>query len=207
MNPKKEFVNAIMSVLRLEQNIYVTASIEELIDRLDIKDYTMFIAYLGERKSDYEKPIQSIAKAVDEFYEKKHKPTLTKLRRDSRAISALFRSVGHSLDNSMENIDIKRLSEKIKKAISVCIKDVVCVHGASDDIWVLKEDMMPSITNMGGIDFLASIFVKDCSGFDKYIEENIGTEIYCLPSITDKIEKDAKEKISENVLALIGVTK
>lgn len=76
MNPKKEFISAIMSVLRLENNIYVTASIEEIVDRVDVPDYTMFIAYLGERDSDFEKPIQSIAKAVDEFHNEKTEPLI-----------------------------------------------------------------------------------------------------------------------------------
>lgn len=74
MNPKKEFIKAIMSVLRLEDNIYITASVEEITDRIDIPDYKMFIAYLGERKSDYEKPIQSIAMAVEEFHRKRITP-------------------------------------------------------------------------------------------------------------------------------------
>ncbi len=79
MNPKKEFVNAIMSVLRLEQNIYTVAALEEIIDRIDTQDYTIFIAYLGERNADYEKPIQTIANAVDEFHKKKVMPKINSL--------------------------------------------------------------------------------------------------------------------------------
>ena len=92
MNPKKEFVNAIMSVLRLDQNIYTVASIEEIITRLDIKDYTKFIAYLGERSSDYEKPMQSIAKGVNEFYKLKLLPHKNKAE---RMIGAIDRANGN----------------------------------------------------------------------------------------------------------------
>ena len=74
MNLKSEFVKAIMSVLRLEPNIYTTGAIETIIDRLDVSDYQLFIAFLGERKSDFEKPIENIAKGVDEFYEIKIEP-------------------------------------------------------------------------------------------------------------------------------------
>jgi len=76
MNPKKEFIKAIMSVLKLENNIYTIAAIEEIIDRIDIDDYILFIAYLGERKSDYERPIESISKAANEFYHQKTFPAV-----------------------------------------------------------------------------------------------------------------------------------
>ena len=74
MNPKSEFVKAIMSVLRLEPNIYTTGAIETIIERLETSDYQLFIAYLGERNSEFEKPIENIAKGVDEFYKIKLKP-------------------------------------------------------------------------------------------------------------------------------------
>jgi len=74
MNPKQEFIKAIMQVLRLEANIYTMGAIEEIIDRLETPDYTLFIAYLGERESNYEKPIESIAKGVNEYYELKLAP-------------------------------------------------------------------------------------------------------------------------------------
>lgn len=74
MNPRSEFVKAIIQVLRLEANIYTMGAVEEIIERIKQDDYAMFIAYLGEREGNYEKPIQTIAKGVDEFYEMKVAP-------------------------------------------------------------------------------------------------------------------------------------
>lgn len=74
MNPRSEFVKAIIQVLRLEANIYTMGAVEEIIERIKQNDYAMFIAYLGEREGNYEKPIQTIAKGVDEFYEMKVAP-------------------------------------------------------------------------------------------------------------------------------------
>ncbi|NCD00183.1 MAG: hypothetical protein EOL95_10850 [Bacteroidia bacterium] len=90
MNPKQEFIKAIMQVLRLEANIYTMGAIEEIIDRLEVQDYTLFIAYLGERESDYEKPIESIAKGVNEFYELKTSPMIRAAReKANRLVSCL----------------------------------------------------------------------------------------------------------------------
>lgn len=99
MNPKQEFVKAIMQVLRLEANLYTMGAIESIIERLEVKDYTMFIAFLGERASDYEKPIQSIAKGVEEFYTMKIEPMERaydmKAREVSTMVYAYVSNYGH----------------------------------------------------------------------------------------------------------------
>ena len=100
MNPQKEFVKAIMSVLRLEQNIYTVASIEEIVDRIDVSDYTIFIAYLGERSSDFERPIQTIAKATDDFHSKKTTPKVL--------------AVTENIQETLKSIN-KLMSEYLKK--------------------------------------------------------------------------------------------
>ena len=89
MNPKQEFVKAIMQVLRLEANLYTMGAIESIIERLEVKDYTMFIAFLGERASDYEKPIQSIAKGVEEFYTIKIEPMERAYDTKARGVSTM----------------------------------------------------------------------------------------------------------------------
>lgn len=91
MNPKQEFIKAIMQVLRLEANIYTMGAIEEIIDRLEVQDYTLFIAYLGERGSDYEKPIESIAKGVNEFYELKTAPMIRAAREKASRLANCLR--------------------------------------------------------------------------------------------------------------------
>ncbi len=75
-------------------------AIESIIERLEVKDYAMFIAFLGERASDYEKPIQSIAKGVEEFYAMKIEPMErfydTKARNVSTMVYAYVSSRGHN---------------------------------------------------------------------------------------------------------------
>lgn len=68
MNNTKLFIEAILGALKLESNIYIMGAVEKLVERLETSDYQTFIAYLGERNAEYEKPIESIAKGVDEFY-------------------------------------------------------------------------------------------------------------------------------------------
>ena len=109
MNPKQEFIKAIMQVLRLEANIYTMGAIEEIIDRLEVQDYTLFIAYLGERESDYEKPIESIAKGVNEFYELKTSPIIRAAREKSQMIVSCFYSFFYN--NPINQKDIKKILE------------------------------------------------------------------------------------------------
>ncbi len=110
MNPRAEFVKAIMSVLRLESNIYTTGAIETIIERLEVTDYQLFIAYLGERKSDYEKPIENVAKGVEEFFEIKLKPykeeseeIANKLYRALHTLNDVIRSQSEHESNSTEH--------------------------------------------------------------------------------------------------------
>lgn len=92
MNPKSEFVKAIMSVLRLESNIYTTGAIETIIERLEVTDYQQFIAYLGERNSDYEKPIENIAKGVQEYCEIKELPVVEYAEQMTHSIHNIFKN-------------------------------------------------------------------------------------------------------------------
>ena len=104
MNPKQEFIKAIMQVLRLEANIYTMGAIEEIIDRLEVQDYTLFIAYLGERESDYEKPIESIAKGVNEFYDLKTSPMIRAYREKANRITICMRSYFYQNDEHQKDI-------------------------------------------------------------------------------------------------------
>lgn len=110
MNIKTTFISAIMQLLRLESNIFITGAIEEVVDLLEIEDYKLFIAYLGERESKYEKPIQSITKAVKEFIEIKDNklidPYLNKFRKAVNACNMIC--------NYHYNIDKKKYEEEIK---------------------------------------------------------------------------------------------
>ncbi len=191
MNPKKEFVNAVMSVLRLEQNIYTVATLEEIIDRVDTQDYTMFIAYLGERNADYEKPIQTIANAVDEFHKKKVMPKIEKL---CRAISKEI--------NFVENIKIiedRKEYEKIdpdKKHLPYYDRSRQALLAKSED-WFTSKKLTHKKT--GAETYLDLQILKDNNiSIQDIIEDNVGdyreniTRKYYRPSVTDKIETSAQ---------------
>jgi len=223
MNPRKEFVNAIMSVLKLDQNVYVTASIEEIIDRIDMRDYTIFIAYLGERSGDFERPIQTIAKAVDEFYEKKNKPTRLMLRLKQNAIVSLVKNLDIALSQEFRQKQIdknrtektstpifdyirnkKELVKKIKTVKKISTKDVVSHYGTFSSIMIDVDEILPQIEQLGGLENLVDVYDEDSHDFEKYISIGLGIDKYCLPSISEKINSQAEEEINSNILNAIS---
>ena len=92
-----------MSVLRLEANIYTTGAIETIIERLEVEDYQLFIAYLGGRKSDYEKPIENIAKGVDEYYNIKLKPHKEKAQNKINELSSMYSALENMIKEQSSN--------------------------------------------------------------------------------------------------------
>lgn len=119
INPKQEFVKAIMSVLRIEPNLYTTGAIEKLIERLKVSDYQMFIAYLGEREAVYEKPIENIAKGVDEFYNMKLKPHRVEARKkQDKILLELSHLKKHLLINCENTLDKEEIFEYVEKHYS-----------------------------------------------------------------------------------------
>ena len=213
MNPRKEFVNAIMSVLRLEQNIYVTASIEEIIDRIDITDYTMFIAYLGERNSDYEKPIQTIAKATEDFYEKKNKPRRLAL---SETISQITKRFYHAEKEAKEKLSVECKDENgegtgkfmvNKTEVETRMRNIRPKEGHDfyiDGSHMAYADTEWLIERCGGLDILITLYIEDKHQFDTILEKASGINEYKKLGIISKIEHSAKENIDENVLGIIN---
>ena len=130
MNAKQEFIKAIMQVLRLEANIYTMGAIEEIIERLEISDYTLFIAYLGERKADYEKPIESIAKGVDEFYEIKMEPLRDASNKKADEIAECIYSYMSNKDNHLDNI-LRVVFTRYKKELRVSKEDLALARSCN----------------------------------------------------------------------------
>lgn len=206
MNPKKEFVKAIMSVLRLEDNIYTIAAIEEIIDRIDTKDYTMFIAYLGERNSDFEKPIQTIAKATEYFYEKINKPKRLAILEIIQNIEDVFNySEYMAIEKHKKNKNGKLVVSKNaveKEMLNISTKRI---HDFSTDgISLPYSSLEPLIKKCGSINNLIDIYLKDKQGFHNYLIENSGIKKYQKLNITAKIDKKSKEDIDNEVLGLIN---
>ena len=200
MNPKKEFVKAIMSVLRLEQNIYTIAAIEEIIDRIDMEDYTMFIAYIGERDSSFEKPIQSIAKSVDEFYEKKNEPTRIALEERKTAIYNLFNG---AISQLKEEANIDSVLIEINK-IKRVKKGVEVEYGTVYPLWEEVVNLHKPMDDIGGIKELARIALDKDQSLKDFLEYKFDTEKYNKPSIMRKIEEESFESIDKNVLGIIN---
>jgi len=224
MNPKKEFVKAIMSVLRLEQNIYTVASIEEIIDRIDVEDYTMFIAYLGEREYDYEKPIQTIAKAVDEYHEKKTSPillaTVHKAREAQKMISALLeietqKRCGKSKDELYQEVqkynveatfsDDEKYRDytyewdefKLKTAKIIFDKGDAYLSGVTLSKIETKEKQKIDIEALKTINITIEEVLNAAVDNDHLDIYKRATLVLCKPSIVEKIESRAKHEAGQ----------
>ena len=213
MNLQKEFVKAIMSVLRLEQNIYTIAAIEEIIDRVDVSDYTIFIAYLGERNTDFERPIQTIANAVNEFYEKKNKPkriTLLEIieqtsksfmNAESRAINKT-RKKKHEDDGEWHGKYVVKKEIIAREMLDIEPKDKPDFY--VDGRTLPFSSIKPLIHKCGGVESLIALYLEDKEQFRQLLLEKSGVKNYQKLSITEKIEDDAKKDISLEVLSLIS---
>lgn len=117
MNAKQEFIKAITQVLRLEANIYTMGAIEEIIDRLEVSDYTLFIAYFRERESNYESLLKVSRKGVNEFYELRTYPIVRAGVGEKAKI--IFHFFIHIFIISLK---IKKNLEKIMNAIFIIDK-------------------------------------------------------------------------------------
>ena len=205
MNPQKEFVKAIMSVLRLEQNIYTISAIEEIIDRIDTKDYTMFIAFIGERDGDYEKPIQTIAKATDEFYEKVNKPKRIASLKIVEETARRFKEANYI---AVEKFKKPREDDPYKFTVNkddvkkLMIENVLpqgkdfYIDGETEPYSYIKD----IVEKCGGVETLVDLFIDDYKLFSKKIRNVSGYSDYNKPSITDKIDGIAEDGIDKNIL-------
>lgn len=117
MNVKQEFINSIMGVLRLDKNVFTAGAIEHIIERLDIKDYSMFIAYLGERTGEYERPLETLANAVNEYYEIKLEPYKAKAQEMSKKITKAFKNMSDFFRENaiLSEEQIQKIEETAKK--------------------------------------------------------------------------------------------
>jgi len=180
MNAKQEFIKAIMQVLRLETNIYTMGAIEEIIERLEISDYTLFIAYLGERKADYEKPIESIAKGVDEFYNLKIEPIELTIEQKSKDIPQCIRF--YMKDE--QNTDIN----KIIDAVFVCSERKIKI--SKEDLDLVKSCNSFERFKSGGY---FEWYIIEQELYNKLIENVL------KPTIVKKIQNKA-EDVAEKTL-------
>jgi len=212
MNPRKEFVSAIMSVLRLEQNVYVTASIEEIIDRIEISDYTMFIAYLGERNSDFERPIQTIAKATEDFYEKKNKPKRLEISNYADDVCKVINGAYLALIESKKTSYLQKEKKEVFSTMEehdrvVLVKNVEIedfIQKVKSINYVNTKEIMPTINKVGGLEKLVEISRGDEIDLRNYIMKELGIARYQQLSISDKIDKSAKDGMSVKMLKQVN---
>ena len=219
MNLKKEFVKAVMSVLRLDDNIYVIASIEEIIDRLEVSDYKMFIAYLGERNSDYEKPIQSIANAVEEFHRSRIEPTVLALTSKWETISKKGRSkflvleTEKRMDNASlekfrdwqkfneENPDAANYDNPHKEGMEAFRKEQekIIKEAMDSDVEEYKE-LFHKIGCDDMYNFMVDNSITMAQMLQGYVSESIFFDKLYKPSIKDKIKNESIEEASKATL-------
>ncbi len=214
MNPKKEFVKEIMSVLRLDQNIYTVGAIEEIIERIDTKDYTIFIAYLGERDSDFERPIQTIAKATEDFYEKKNKPKRLEISNDAdNIVKVVIGANGILIDKkrreylkkeNKERFSTLEEQDKISSASNIEMVEFILRVKSIGHVDI--KSIIPIIKSVGGLETLVSIFTEGKIDLNNYIREKLGISKYQQLSICEKIDRGAREDINPKMLGMIDQT-
>lgn len=186
MNPKKEFVKAIMALLRLENNVYIVAGIEEVIDKLDQDDYITFIAYLGERDSEYERPIESVTKAVDEYYNIKLEPykeeaniIFDKLRGAYYKVDAMVTS---NIDKYITKEEIEKLKEQAKIDYGEQGEQAVETTFNRDKYYLKKEresEKMSEITAKDPRDDFFKGIKSTKDGSSIYTDEMLKVAEYC----------------------------
>lgn len=188
---KDQFIKAIMSALRLENNIFIQGAIELLINRLAVEDYQAFIAYLGERKANYEKPIESIAKGVDEFCSIKEIPKVNYAEEMSLKIREIL-------------INVRRLfsdTEKFNDFLNSNIDDEIFKNIINSDTKekIFNDEILEICFGVGlhKIAFqLDKHFVKyKPNGFEMSYEINI-KESHVYKYLTKDLSKSITEKIS-----------
>ena len=187
---KDQFIKAIMSALRLENNIFIQGAIELLINRLAVEDYQAFIAYLGERKASYEKPIESIAKGVEEFCRIKEIPKVNYAEEMSLKIREIF-------------IDVRRLfsdTEKFNYFLDSKIDDEIFKKIINNDTKekIFNEEILKICFGAGLHKIALQLdkkFVKyDPMGYDIPYEINI-KESHVYKYLTKDLSKSITEKI------------
>lgn len=192
---KSEFIKAIISVLRLENNVFITGAIEEITDRLDVSDYKMFIAYLGERNANYEKPIESITKGVDEFYKIKTKKIRQELSDRARILSVRIGSVYDFLkvkavddgsDISKYGLDV--ITEKVSGSRLFSDGDISIIHELGGIEILANEKEFVWVDGVGEREPRYEIILEcmiDKAGFKKSIVEKIEDKSQELADSTD----------------------
>lgn len=166
MNIKKEFVNAIISLFRLEKNVFIIGALEKIIEDVESRDYVMLLAFLGDRDSEYERPIESITKGVEEFYEIKNKPLLENSKDRAIQICSLLKHI------------------KAKNKDKLIIGDIYTGKDGSH-VEILENDI-EIIEKMGGYKIMIE---KASENFSKtvYEMEEVIRETIRKKSITEKI--------------------
>ena len=172
INIKKEFINAIIGLFRLEKNIFIIGAVEKIVEDVEEQDFIMLLAFLGDRKSEYERPIESITSGVKEFYDKKEGGKLRYAETKAIGIVQLLQTI------KQNNLKLEPIYQ-------------VRIQAGEHDSRTIKMDKadIKLIASLGGIDNLLGIEEKKLIHLLK--EKYFGKKI--RKTITEKIEEDDKK--------------
>jgi len=190
MNLKQEFIKSIMQVLRLEMNIFTMSAIETIIERIEEKDYALFIAYLGERPSNYEKPIESIAKGVDEFYEKKIAPIKNSVTSRVEKIVSLTQVVVDGVSKN-QNETREEIQNKLKINIEKLLEFKATRKNGGED--KLSNQDLEIIRTFGIDRFFDNLFDYNLTVWLK----DMLLKPYTKPNIREMIQHEAVKETSK----------
>lgn len=150
---KEKFIQAVLMATRLDdKNEYIIGAVEILISRLEAKEYSRFLAYIGERNSDYEKPMENIAKGVQEFIDLKEIPTIDYAKKMAIEIRQLFLNM-KSYYSDIEKFNEFLLFDKYNKIF-------IELKTASDNERVFSDEVIEIIFSVG-LDKIASQLDKN----------------------------------------------
>jgi len=188
VNLKKEFINAITLVLRLEQNIFIVGSIENIVDRLDAKDYQNFISFLSQRDSSYEKPLETLGKAVDEYHQILMKPLMELANKKATDIYSKIKHIATSIA-TQNNITYDEGLTVLSKQNDYQLMSYVLLNRDTRIKENITSDELEIINVAGGrVEVISNIEVKFGNLRDAIIKPHIKL------NITKKIEAYAVEQ-------------
>lgn len=177
MNIKKEFVNAIISLFRLDKNIFIIGAIEKIIEDVEPSDYVMLLAFLGDRNNEYERPIESINKGIKEFYDTKDGELFKYANSKAKGV---FIIIKHLYENNME------LKEGYMTNIQLGTYDYITIRLEQKDI---------EIINSLGVEEILKTKVDDAISI--LLEKYLGKKI--KKTITEKIKDNSVQMLTHKI--------
>lgn len=135
MTVREQFNEAISIMFNLADNIFIIATAETILERVRKDEYSELLLYLAERRSDYETPLEKLAKGVDEFYKAKRQAQLDYVWQHSSSFDLI----------------VLFLVEKEGKEKTIELIQEGSVFRISNETFTVTKQDMKALDQMGGL--------------------------------------------------------